>query len=140
MKIIVSIISNPTPNREFRKKQQKNSKNYKTPLWLISQRTHVGKSRERVKIKIIILIISYPTPNRELKKKVAKNILKIKKHHFGFFFKPKQVGTGREGVRIKIIVPIISYLTRNSELKKIAKKFRKLKNTTMACFQAKTGW
>ena len=75
-----------------------------------------------------------------MKKEIAKKNFKILKHPFGFFFKAKQVGTGREGVRIKIIVPIISCLTRKSELKKIAKKIRKLKNTTMACFQAKTGW
>ena len=75
-----------------------------------------------------------------MKKEIAKKKLKNLKTPFRLFLKPKQVGTGREGVRIKIIVPIISYLTRNSELKKIAKKFRKLKNATMACFQAKTGW
>ena len=32
-----------------------------TPLWLVSQRTQVGKGRERVKKKIIVPIISYPT-------------------------------------------------------------------------------
>ena len=54
----------------------------------------------------------------------------------------EQVWKGRERVKIKIIVPIISYPTPNREFKKkkIAKKFKKLKSTIMASFQAKTGW
>ena len=55
------------------------------------------------------------------------------------YFLANPVGKGKERVKIKIIVLIISYLTRNSELKKIVKKFRKLKNTIITCFQAKTG-
>ena len=34
-------------------------------------------------------------------------------------------------------VPLRSYPTRNREFQKIAKKFKKLKNTIMASFQAK---
>ena len=41
--------------------------------------------------------------------------------------------------KIKIIVSFRSYLTRNRNSKKIAKKFKKLKNTIMASFQAKIG-
>ena len=37
-------------------------------------------------------------------------------------------------------VPFRSYPTRNREFQKIAKKFKKLKNTIMASFQAKIGW
>ena len=41
----------------------------------------------------------------------------------------------------KIIVPIVSYPNQNRELKKkIVKKFKKLKNTIIDSFQAKTGW
>ena len=43
--------------------------------------------------------------------------------------------SGRE--KIKIIVPFRTNSMRN---RKIAKKFKKLKNTIMASFQAKTGW
>ena len=57
------------------------------------------------------------------------------------FFKQKQVGKGRERVKIKIFVPSISFLTRNREFKKNSKKIqKKLKNTIMACFQAKRSW
>ena len=37
-------------------------------------------------------------------------------------------------------VPFRSYQTGNRKFKKIAKKFKKLKNTIMASFQAKIGW
>ena len=33
-----------------------------------------------------------------------------------------------------------SWPTRNRKLKKIAKKFKKLENTSVASFQAKMGW
>ena len=52
--------------------------------------------------------------------------------------KPKQVGKGREREKIKIIVPLSVPTRREIEnSKKIAKKFKKLKNTIMASFQAK---
>ena len=48
----------------------------------------------------------------------------------------------REREKIKIVIPFRSVPTlrviENSN--KIAKKFKKLKNTIMASFQAKTGW
>ena len=47
----------------------------------------------------------------------------------------------RNSEKKKSIVPIISYPNPNRELKKkIVKKFKKLKNTIIASFQAKTGW
>ena len=57
-------------------------------------------------------------------------------------FKPKLVGKRREREKIKIVIPLRSVPTlcivENS--KKIGKKFKKLKNTTMASFEAKTWW
>ena len=54
-------------------------------------------------------------------------------------FKPKFVGKRREIEKIKISIPFRSipalHVTENS--KKLAKK---LKNTTIASFQAKIGW
>ena len=47
-------------------------------------------------------------------------------------------GRGRE--KIKIIVPFRTNSMRKGNSKKIAKKFKKLKNTIMAAFQAKTDW
>ena len=51
------------------------------------------------------------------------------------------VGKRREGEKIKIVIPLRSVPTlcivENS--KKIGKKFKKLKNITMASFQAKIG-
>ena len=87
IKIIIPIISNPTRDREFKKKKAKRLiKLKKTPLWLLSKRNWVGKGREREKIKIIVPIISNPTRDRELKKKKrSKKTHKIKKYNYGFF-------------------------------------------------------
>ena len=43
----------PDPENEIQKKQQKNSKNQKTPSQLFSKPKQVGKCREREKIKKI---------------------------------------------------------------------------------------
>ena len=100
-----------------------------------------GKGRVRVKIKINVLISSYPTWNREFQKN-RKKIQKIKKHHCGFFFKPKYVGEGREREKIKNkkFVPMSSFPTRNRKFQKIAKQFKKLKTPILATFQANISW
>ena len=56
-------------------------------------------------------------------------------------FQDKMVGKRRERERIKIVVSFCSVPTRREieNYKKIAKKFKKLKNTTMASFSAKIG-
>ena len=64
----------------------------------------------------------------------------MKKLPLWHLFIQKQVGKGRERVKIKIFDPSISNLICNRELKKHAKKFKKLENTNMASFQAKTVW
>ena len=53
-------------------------------------------------------------------------------------FKPKQVGKGCERGKIEIILPFRSVPTRRmiEKSKKIATKFKKLKDTIMATFQA----
>ena len=43
-------------------------------------------------------------------------------------------------IEIKVIDPFRSYSALNRKLKKIAKKFKKLRNTSMDSFQAKIGW
>ena len=82
-------------------------------------------------------------PNRKFhknNKKITKKIQKIKKIPLWLHFRPKFVEKGRERGKIKIIVPFHSFLTRNRNSKRIAKKFKKLKNTITASFQAKIGW
>ena len=55
----------PDPQQKIPKKQQKNSKNQKLPLWLLVKPKLDGKGREREKIKIIVLFRSVPfQPNR----------------------------------------------------------------------------
>ena len=64
-------------------KQQKNSKNYKIPLWLYFKPKQVGKGKEREKIKIVDSFRSFPTRNRKFQKN-SKKIQKIIKYHYGF--------------------------------------------------------
>ena len=57
-------------------------------------------------------------------------------------FKPKFVGKRRERAKIKTVILFHSVPTLRviENSKKIAKEFKKLKNTTMATFQAKIEW
>ena len=68
----------PDPKQKIPKKQQKNSKNQKTPLQLVFKPKYVGKGRERDKIRKIVPLCSYPTRNRKFQKK-AKNLKKLEK-------------------------------------------------------------
>ena len=63
--------------KKISKKQQKKSKNCKTPLGLLFKPKQVGQGREKEKIKIIVPINSCPTRNKEYQKN--------RKHHYGFF-------------------------------------------------------
>ena len=85
----------PDPLKRIPKKQQKNSKNEKTLLWLLFKPKLVGKGRERVKIKIIVLIFSYPTRYREFQKN-SKKIEKMKKHHYGHFSSLNLLGKAKK--------------------------------------------
>ena len=69
----VSFRSGPTRKRKFKIKQQKNSINYNTPLWLHFKPKQVGKGRESEKIKIDFQFRSYPTGKRKFQKKRKKN-------------------------------------------------------------------
>ena len=86
-----------------KKKKQKNSKNYKIPLWLHFRPKQVRKGREREKIKINV-------PFRSLWHR----------------FKPKQVGKSCETEKIKIIDPFRSFSTCNRKLKQKSKKILKI--------------
>ena len=69
-----------------------------------------------------------------------KKIAKKKKIPLWLHFRPKFVVNCREREKIKITDPFRSYPTRNKKFQKKAKKFKKLKNTITASFQAKIGW
>ena len=72
--------------------------------------------------------------------KIAKKIQKIKKYHYGFSLSKNRLQKGRERENIKSIVPFRSYPMRYRKFQKSSKKFKNLKNTIMASFQAKLGW
>ena len=76
----------------------------------------------------------------DAKLKIPKKQQKNSKHKnipLWLHFKPKQDGKCRERENIKFIVPSRSVI-ENSKTK--AKKFKNLKYTIMASFQAKIGW
>ena len=72
--------------------------------------------------------------------KNSKKIQKINKIPLWLHFKPKSVERGGEREKIKIIVSFRPYLARNRKCQKKAKKFKKLKHSIMASFQAKIVW
>ena len=100
----------------------------------------IGKCREREKRKIVITFRSNPTHNRKFQKN-SKKIQKIKKIPLCVVFKPKLVGQRREREKRKTVIPFCSVRTLRviENSKKVAKKFKKLKNTTMALSHAKIG-
>ena len=75
----------PDAKQKNPKKQQKNSKNLKIPLWFHYKPKQVGKGRERGKMKIVISFRSYPKRNR----KFHKNSEKIKKNTIMASFQAK---------------------------------------------------
>ena len=85
----------PDLEQRIPRKQQKNSKNLKTPLWLLSKRKQIGKSWEKEKIKKIVPMSFYPTRNREFHKN-NKKIQKTKKHHCGFFSNQNRLGKAKK--------------------------------------------
>ena len=78
--------------------------------------------------------------NRKFQKN-SKKIQKIKKYHYGVISSQKRLEKAQRE-KIKIIVSFRSVPTRRVRKiqNKIAKKFKKLKDTVMASFQAKIGW
>ena len=71
--------------------------------------------------------------------KIQKKQLKISKTLLWLHFMQNQVGKGTEREKIKIVVPFCSHSTQNRKFLKNSKKIKKLKNTFMASFHAKTG-
>ena len=72
-------------------------------------------------------------------KKITK-IKKIKKYRYGCISSQNTLQKGCEREKIKIILPFHSYPRRDRKFQKNSKKFKKLKDTFMASFQAKIGW
>ena len=67
----------PDSKQNIPKKQQKNSKNCKTPLRLLFKPKQLGKGQEIEKIKIIVPINFYATRNRNFQRNSQKKIKKL---------------------------------------------------------------
>ena len=79
----ISIPFLPDGKYKIPKKEKKNKKIKKIPIWLNFMPKQVGKCRERVKIKTVFLFPSDRTGNRKFQKKIRK-FKKTKKYQCGF--------------------------------------------------------
>ena len=91
----------PNLKQNIPKKQQKNSKNYKTPLRLFFKPKQLGKGREIEKIKIIVPINFYRTRNRNFQRNCKKN-QKIIKHPQGFTSSQNRLGKAEKEKKLKL--------------------------------------
>ena len=82
---------------------------------------------------------SYTTRNRKFQKNSNK-IIKIKKYHYGLISSQNWQEKAERERKLKLSFRFVHTLRIIENSKKIAKKFKKLKNTIMALFQAKIGW
>ena len=76
--------------------------------------------------------------NRKLQKN-SKQIQKIKKHHYGFISSRSRLEKDEKERKQKLSFRSVSARCATENSKKIAKKFKKLRNTITASFQAKIG-
>ena len=82
---------------------------------------------------------SYTTRNKKFQKNSNK-IIKIKKYHYGHISIQNWLEKAERERKLKLSFRFVHTLRIIENSKKIAKKFKKLKNTTMASYQAKIGW
>ena len=68
----LSVPFRPDAKQKIPKKEKKNQKNQKIPLWLHFQPKQVGKGREIEKTKIFVPFRSHPTRNRKFQKNSKK--------------------------------------------------------------------
>ena len=74
--------------------------------------------------------------NRKFQKKIAK---KLKKYHYGLISSQNRLGEAEKERKEKLLFRFVPARCVIENSKKIVKKFKKLKNTIVASFQAKIG-
>ena len=122
-KIIVSINSYPTHNREFQKKSKKSQKIKKHCYGLFSSQNRLGNIDKERKQKLSFR--SVPAwPGLENFKKIAKKFKKLKKSHYSFFSSQNRLERPGKREKLSFRSILIQLVIENS--KKIAKKFKKL--------------
>ena len=77
--------------------------------------------------------------NRKFQKNSQK-IQKIQKYSYGFFSSKNWLEKAEKKRKYKLAFRFVPTQSVIEKSKKIAKKFKKLKNTIMASFEAKIGW
>ena len=81
----------------------------------------------------------YPTRNRKFQKN-SKKIQKIKKFLYGFILSQNRMEKADKEREQKLSFRFVLTRLVIENSKAIAKKYKKLKNSFMASFQAKIGW
>ena len=82
---------------------------------------------------------SGPTRNRKFQKN-NKKIRQTKKYHYDFISSENRLQKDEKDGKKKLSLRFVPARGVIENSNKIAKKLKKLKNTTMASFQAKIGW
>ena len=89
-------------------------------------------------MKSIIPFRSNPTRTRKFQKN-SKKIQKFKKSHYGFISSENRLEKDEKERKQKLSLRFVPTRREIQNSNKIAKKFKTLKNTIMASFQAKIG-
>ena len=105
----------------------------------ISSQKQAGKEGERDKIKFVVAFRSYPTRNSKFQKNSNK-IKKIKIYHYGFISSQNRLVKAEKEKKYKLSVHFVPTRCVIENSNKMTKKFKKLENTIIASFQAKTIW
>ena len=134
-KKIILMGSRLTCNKNYKKIQK-----IKNPV-IASFQAKISWERPRKrknKKKKIVPMSSYPTCNEKFQKN-SKKIQKIRKNHHIFFSSQNRMGNAEKRRKLKKKNSSDGFLPNPEQkiLKKIAKKFKKLENIIIACFQAK---
>ena len=77
--------------------------------------------------------------NRKFQKN-SKKVQNVKKYHYGFVPRENRLAKDEKERKQKLTLRFVPTRRVIENSKKIAKKFKKLKYTIMASFQAKIGW
>ena len=109
---------------------------------MYSYQAKIGWKRLRKSEKKKKFILSFrPYPSHNIKfQKNRKKIQKIKKYYYGVFSSQNRLGKAENERKQKFSFCFLITWSVIENSQKIAKKLKKLKNTSMASFQAKIVW
>ena len=130
-----------THNRKFQKNSKKIKKTKQYHYGFISSQNKLEKAAKEKKCKFSFRSVpfrSYTTRNTKFQKN-SKKIQKTKQYHYGFISSQNKLEKAAKEKKYKFSFRFVPTRPVIENSKKIGKKFKKLKHTIMAPFQAKIG-